>query len=189
MPVFPDCLPDAAPRPAFRRSSWRGAGRRPGRWPRSHWRDFDRLLAHQDHDQRFPAPPATPARIRSLPDMLWKAMGLSSVRTGLVTALVAAFAALFVLTAAFDAAACAPEAAAAAAVAGVAEGPSGGNSGDAPDDHAICAHGHCHHGGAMAFERPDFDPGAMVARELRRIPPDTSLASRTPSGLDRPPRG
>ncbi len=116
-------------------------------------------------------------------------MGPSSVRNGLVTALVAAFAAIFVLTAAFDAAACAPEAAAAGALAGVADEPSHNNRSDAPEDHAICAHGHCHHGGAMSFDRPDFAPSVAVVRELRRIPPDTSLASRTPSGLDRPPRG
>ena len=111
----------------------------------------------------------------------------SENRHGIMAALLALFVAVFVLIPTVDAAACAVELEPAHAAASVAD--DGGDLPSDPDDHAICSHGHCHHGGAMSFDRPDFAPSVAVVRELRRIPPDSSLASRTPSGLDRPPRG
>lgn len=116
-------------------------------------------------------------------------MGLPSFRNGLVTALIAAFVAVFVLTAAVDAAACAPEAAVAGASGSVADDPSDNGLRGGPDDHAICAHGHCHHGGLIAFDGSDAPADVVAPREQRRIPPTELLASRTPSGLERPPRG
>lgn len=105
-----------------------------------------------------------------------------------MTALLAVFVALFVLTSAVDAGACATEPAVEASVEAALEAPVDTDTGEAPDDHAICSHGHCHHGGAVAVGHDDVSPAASSG-EPRVLLPSEPLASRTPAGLERPPRG
>ena len=105
-----------------------------------------------------------------------------------MTALLAAFVALFVLTTAVDAAACATEPAVEASVEAALDAPVDTDSGEAPGDHAICSHGHCHHGGAVVVGQGDLSP-ATASGEPRVLLPSEPLASRTPAGPERPPRG
>ncbi|MBB5746308.1 hypothetical protein [Brevundimonas variabilis] len=113
-------------------------------------------------------------------------MGQTANRHGIVAALIALFIAVFVLIPTADAAACALEVQPAQAAASVAD-----DGGDVPsdvDDHAICSHGHCHHSGtAMPSQPQTVAVTAAVAPSLLR-PADEPLASRAPSGLERPPR-
>lgn len=54
------------------------------------------------------------------------------------------------------------------------------------DFHGVCAHGHCHHAGALKGEEPASavrDRAASVA-----LWPSRTLADRPSGGLDRPPR-
>lgn len=57
-----------------------------------------------------------------------------------------------------------------------------------PCDAACCLGGHCHHGGSMldAFVPSIPAPIPMLAEHMPA--PVEALASRTTSGLDRPPR-
>ena len=104
----------------------------------------------------------------------------------LIAALLALFVAVFVLIPTVDAAACAVELDPAHAAASVAD--DGGDLPSDPDDHAICSHGHCHHGGtAMPSSPQGVAVTAAIAPSLLR-PTDEPLASRAPSGLERPPR-
>ena len=105
-----------------------------------------------------------------------------------MTALLAAFVGLFVLTSAVDAATCTTEPVVEASIEFAVDGSVDTGSGEAPDDHAICSHGHCHHGGAMVAFGCELSP-AVTSGALRVLLPSEPLASRTPSGLDRPPRG
>ena len=110
----------------------------------------------------------------------------SANRYGITAALFALFVAVFVLIPTFDAAACAVELEPAHAAASVAD--DGGDLPSEPDDHAICSHGHCHHSGtAMPSSTQSVSVTAAVAPSLLR-PTDEPLASRAPSGLERPPR-
>ena len=107
-------------------------------------------------------------------------------RLGLVAALFVLFVGVFVLIPTVDAAACAVELDPAHAAASVAD--DGGDLPSDPDDHAICSHGHCHHSGtAMPSSPQSVAVTAAVAPSLLR-PTDEPLASRAPSGLERPPR-
>lgn len=125
-------------------------------------------------------------------------MGLSSVvcyttrmvhqrgKFGLATALLALFVAVFILMPTVDAAACAVEVEPAHAATSVDSG-----AGDQPtesDDHAICSHGHCHHGGAIVIIGSELSP-AVTNGDARILLPSEPLASRTPAGPERPPRG
>lgn len=103
-----------------------------------------------------------------------------------MAALLALFVAVFVLIPTVDAAACAVELEPAHAAASVAD--DGGDLPSDPDDHAICSHGHCHHGGAVAVGHGDVSPAA-ASGEPRVLLPSDPLASRTPAGPERPPRG
>ena len=107
-------------------------------------------------------------------------------RLGLVAALFALFVAVFILIPTVDAAACAVELEPAHAAASVAY--DGGDLPSDSDDHAICSHGHCHHGGTAIPSSPQSDAvtTAVAPRLLR--PADEPMASRAPSGLERPPR-
>lgn len=110
----------------------------------------------------------------------------SANRHGIVAALFALFVALFVLIPTIDASACAVELEPAHAATSIKD-TSDGDPVD-PGEHAICSHGHCHHGGATAPSSPV--PTAMtVAISLSPLHPYSEpLASRAPSGLERPPR-
>jgi hypothetical protein len=110
-------------------------------------------------------------------------MGIPPLKHGWMAALLAAFVALFVLTSAVDAAACTTEPTVEAAL----EAPVDTDSGEVPDDHAICSHGHCHHGGAIVFVGSELSP-AVSSGEPRVLLPSEPLASRTPAGPERPPR-
>lgn len=70
-----------------------------------------------------------------------------------MAALLASFLALFVLVSAVEAAICAPEASAHTSEA-VTEAPTDPDDAGGPDSHAICSHGHCHHGGVATTQTP-----------------------------------
>lgn len=129
---------------------------------------------------------ATMVQLQWRRTVLWEAMGFLSARQGWMAALLASFLALFVLVSAVEAATCAPEMATAHASETVRETPA--DPVDDLDSHAICSHGHCHHGGtAMPSSIQSVAMTATVAPSLLR-PTDEPLASRAPSGLERPPR-
>ena len=110
----------------------------------------------------------------------------SANRHGIVAALIALFIAVFVFVPTADAAACAVELDPAHAAALIDDDNDDGPAG--PSDHAICSHGHCHHGGTTVPSSPQ--PTAMNAAisPSPLHPSSEPLASRSPSGLERPPR-
>lgn len=121
--------------------------------------------------------------------VVWDGMGFPSVRHGLMTALLAAFLSLFVLVSAVDAATCGPEATAAHASEIVADAPSDPADADRSDQHAICSHGHCHHGSAAVAQTPDAAVVTHAGAALAALPLADGLPSRMPAGPERPPRG
>ncbi len=126
------------------------------------------------------------ARLQWRRTVLWEAMGFSSARQRWMSALLASFLALFVLVSAVEAATCAPEMVTAHASETVRETPA--DPVDDLDSHAICSHGHCHHGGTAMPSSPQAGAvTAAIAPSLLR-PTDEPVASRAPSGLERPPR-
>lgn len=106
-----------------------------------------------------------------------------------MAALLASFLALFVLVSAVEAAICAPEASAhtSEAVTEAPTDPDPDAAGD-PDSHAICSHGHCHHGGVATPQIPS-SLTTTSSRDIAPLRPADPLASRMPTGPDRPPRG
>jgi len=134
--------------------------------------------------------PATMVRLQTRQTVLWSAMGLSSARHGWMAALLASFLALFVLISAAEAATCAPEAATAHASERLADSSADPDSddNDRPDQHAICAHGHCHHSSAATSHTPEALTPTTDGRDPV-LPSTDRLASRKPTGPDRPPRG
>ena len=107
-------------------------------------------------------------------------------RYGLMSALLALILAVFVLIPTADAATCAIEAEASHSAALTLE--DAGDEPVEPADHAACPHGHGHHGGTTVPSSPQHasaDP--ITALRLLR-PASEPLASRAPSGLERPPR-
>ena len=129
---------------------------------------------------------ATKLRLQWRRTVLWEAMGFFSARQGWMAALLASFLALFVLVSAVEAATCAPEMVTAHASESVREAPA--DPVNDLDSHVICSHGHCHHGGtAMPSSPQSVAVTAAVAPSLLR-PADEPMASRAPSGLERPPR-
>ena len=133
--------------------------------------------------------PATMPRLQWRRTVLWDAMGFSSAKHGWMTALLASFLALFVLISAVEAATCAPEAVTAHASEIVADAPSDPADTDRPDQHAICSHGHCHHGGVAVPRTPDAPVVTHAGSDLGALPLADGLPSRMPAGPDRPPRG
>lgn len=122
----------------------------------------------------------------SFKGVLWSRMVRVANRHVFIAALFALLVAVFVLIPTVDAAACALELAPTHAAGSVAD--EGGDVPSDPDDHAICSHGHCHHSGtAMPSSPQSVAVTAAVAPSLLR-PTDEPLASRAPSGLERPPR-
>lgn len=107
-------------------------------------------------------------------------------RFGVVAALFALLVAVFVLIPTVDAAACAAELEPAHAAASTAD--DGGDLPSDPDDHAICSHGHCHHSGTAIPSSPQSITVTTVVAPTLLRPTDEPLASRAPSGLERPPR-
>lgn len=104
-----------------------------------------------------------------------------------MAALLASFLALFVLVSAVEAAICAPEASAHTSEA-VTEAPTDPDDAGDPDSHAICSHGHCHHGGVATTQTPS-SLTTTTNRDIAPLRPADPLASRMPTGPDRPPRG
>lgn len=121
--------------------------------------------------------------------VVWDRMGFPSVRHGLMTALLAAFVSLFVLVSAVDAATCSPEAAASRGSTAVADLPGNQDDGGGTDNHAICSHGHCHHGGVAVPQTPETPAITPVGTVLNALPMADGLPSRMPAGPERPPRG
>lgn len=121
--------------------------------------------------------------------VLWDGMGSIFARNSWMAALLASFLALFVLVSAAEAATCAPEAVASHAAEAISDTPSDPNDGDGPDQHAICGHGHCHH--SAVASAPVFAQltAARPAADRALPRPEDRLASRQPTGPDRPPRG
>lgn len=107
-----------------------------------------------------------------------------------MAALLASFLALFVLVSAVEAATCGPEAATTHASETVGETPTDpAGGGIDPDSHAICSHGHCHHAGVATTQTPDALTTTKTDRDIAPLRPADPLASRMPTGPDRPPRG
>jgi ABC-type nickel/cobalt efflux system permease component RcnA len=104
-----------------------------------------------------------------------------------MAALLASFLALFVLVSTVEAAICAPEASAHTSEA-VTEAPTDPDAAGDPDSHAICSHGHCHHGGAATTQTPS-SLTKTADQDIAPLRPADPLASRMPTGPDRPPRG
>jgi hypothetical protein len=119
--------------------------------------------------------------------VVWGGMGVTSNRHWMITALLALLVAVFVLAPVVDAAACGSEIEPAHASSSIDQPsqPDDGPSGD----HSLCAHGHCHHGGAVLPypTEPDATRTHFEAPTLK--PNKAPLASHSPSGLKRPPRG
>lgn len=133
--------------------------------------------------------PATTARLQSGRTVLWDAMGFSSARHGWMATLFASFLALFMLVSAVEAATCAPEAVTAHASEILADAPSDPTDTDRSDQHAICSHGHCHHGSAAVPQMPDAAVVTHTGADLDALALEDGLPSRMPAGPDRPPRG
>lgn len=110
----------------------------------------------------------------------------SANRHGIMAALFALFITVFVFVPSVDAAACAVELDPAHAAASI-DDDNGDGPAD-PGDHAICSHGHCHHGGATlpSPAQPLAINATVASSPLHRS--SEPLASRAPSGLERPPR-
>jgi len=110
----------------------------------------------------------------------------------LAGAFVAFTLAMFVFGPTLDALICHDDGAVAAAGFGsgdqLAASDDGGGDHSAPQPHQPCPHGHCHHGGQSV---PMALAAAAVihAKAERSAPPASlALATRMPSGLERPPR-
>ena len=128
-------------------------------------------------------------RLMSRTRVVWDGMGFPSVRHGLMTALLAAFVSLFVLVSAVDAATCSPEAMASPASSALADIPVDQDDGGPADNHAICSHGHCHHGGVAVPQTPDAPVVTHAGADLNARLLADGLPSRVPAGPERPPRG
>jgi hypothetical protein len=128
-------------------------------------------------------------RLRSRRTVLWDAMGFSSARHSWMTALLASFLAMFVLVSVVEAATCVPEAVTAHTSEQVTDVPSDPDGADGLGQHAICGHGHCHHGAVATPSMSDDLTSTGRASDPAPLPPTDRLASRKPTGPDRPPRG
>ena len=151
------------------------------------------FLPSFDHRRLSKLPPRTQspaATIRTL--IRWivvvrGCMGVTSNRHWMVTALLALLVAVFVLAPVVDATACGSEVAPAHATSSI-DLPSQPNDGPS-GDHSLCAHGHCHHGGAV-LPYPTQPDATRTHFETPTLKPVAApLASHSPSGLKRPPRG
>ncbi len=114
-------------------------------------------------------------------------MGVTSNRHWMVTALLALFMAVFVLVPAADAAACASDMEP-AHVASTLDRPVQPDDGPA-GDHALCAHGHCHHGGVVLPQPTPAEAATLRLGGPTLTPTAAPAASHSPNGLMRPPRG
>ena len=115
-------------------------------------------------------------------------MGFSSIRQGLMAALLASFLALFVLVPAVDAMSCSPEAELSETAILLIDDHSGDAGGDDDADHAVCSHGHCHHGGVSTPARSAMSFDAVATRAPVYMQPESRLVSHPPAGPERPPR-
>lgn len=114
-------------------------------------------------------------------------MGATSNRHWMMAGLLALFVSIFVLVSVADAKACGSELEPPHATSSVGQPV---QSDDAKSgDHALCAHGHCHHGGVVLPQptHPGIAQNLLDALALK--PSNAPLASHSPSGLKRPPRG
>ena len=119
--------------------------------------------------------------------VLWGRMDMVRLKRGWMAALLAAFMSLFVLSSAVDAATCALEPAHSTS-AEASFGSADTDVGDLGEDHAICSHGHCHHGGAPLPPAPEPTAATTLSTMTPFLPASEPLDSRTPSGPKRPPR-
>lgn len=154
------------------------------RWVSSHQRRPRLVFAIEAR-----APPDPDATSRALfmdRTVVEGGMVRSANRHGIVAALIALFIAVFVFVPTADAAACAVELDPAHAAASIDDDDGDGPAG--PGDHAICSHGHCHHGSTTlpSPTQPVAINAAVAPTPLHRS--SEPLASRSPSGLERPPR-
>ncbi len=119
--------------------------------------------------------------------MLGRGMVGQRSRTGLLAALIALAFAVFAFVPAVDAATCGVEPAAAHGQALI-DADQGGDASGPETSHGVCNHGHCHHGGSVAPNSAATPP--LTAPHARDLPWRTveTLLSRTPGGLERPPR-
>ena len=113
-------------------------------------------------------------------------MGATSDRHWMIVALLALFVVMFVLVPVADAATCAADTETPRATSTLDQPvqPDEGLSGD----HALCAHGHCHHSGVVLPQptQPGLTRAQINGPSLK--PSNAPLASHSPGGLKRPPR-
>lgn len=113
-------------------------------------------------------------------------MDRRQARYGLMSALLALILTVFVLIPTADAATCAVEAETSHSAAIMVE--DAGDEPVEPVDHAVCSHGHCHHSGGAMASSPQPESVSPIAVSSLLRPASEPLASRAPSGLERPPR-
>ena len=119
--------------------------------------------------------------------MLESPMGFNSIRRGVLATFMATFIALFVFIPAVDAMSCGTEAEPSeAAVLVVDDHSSTPHSDD--ENHAVCSHGHCHHGGVSTPARQDTSFEVAPRRAVLLSSPSHQLVSHPPAGPERPPR-
>jgi hypothetical protein len=115
-------------------------------------------------------------------------MGRPRLSRGLLATLLAALITLFGMTS-MDAVACDLPATPIEAVTAFVSPPADSQPDETRPCGPACAHCQCHHVGAAAVDAPT-PPTPIPARAAANpASPDQSLASRTPSGPDRPPQG
>ncbi len=114
-------------------------------------------------------------------------MGFNSIRRGVLATFMATFIALFVFVPAVDAMSCGTEdEPSQAAVLVIDDHSSTPHSDDA--NHAVCSHGHCHHGGVSTPARQDASLDRAVGRGVLLTLPTHRMISHPPAGPERPPR-
>jgi len=131
---------------------------------------------------------ATLMRLSWTGGVLEDLMGFSAIRRGVLAAFMASFLALFVLVPAVDAMSCGTESEASEVAVLVIDDPSSAPHSD-DETHAVCSHGHCHHGGASTPARQDASLDGVSGRGVLLTWPAHRLISHPPAGPERPPRG
>lgn len=146
-------------------------------------------MSAPDPKQTFQGPCGLGAKSRALSlgrTVVSGGMDRSPNRHGILAGLFALFVAIFVLVPTVDAVACAVELEPAHAAVYVDS--DGDDQPTDADGHAICSHGHCHHGGTTLPSSPQpLRVNTPIAASPSR-PSSDAMKSRIPSGPKRPPR-
>lgn len=121
--------------------------------------------------------------------MLERNMGFNAIRRGVLATLMASFLALFVFVPAVDAMSCGAEGEPSEAAVLVIDDHSRDPHPSKDENHAVCSHGHCHHGGVATPARQEASLDRVIGRGVPLTRPADRLISHPPAGPERPPRG